>query len=145
MQPCVSAEERKGSQGHGTFTCSSVKLETAQTGGLLKNTLELCGEGSLLPPGCKSLQAERTGCGPPFLWYPLVPGSHNQQHLQDAQQSPVISKSSFPWLSDSTQFKSRSILCPSCRDGQGPRPAHSLSSTTWLHTVSTVEPTAILS
>lgn len=102
---------------------------------MLKSTLELCGEGSLLPPGCKSLQAERTGCGPPFLWYPLLPGSHNQKHLQDAQQSPAISKSSFSWLSDGTQSKSRSILCPSCRDGQGPWPAHSLSSTMWLHAV----------
>lgn len=131
----VSAEERKVSQGHGTCTCSSMKLETAQTGGLRKSTLNLCGEGSLLPPGCKSLQAERTGCGPPFLWYPLLL-SHNQQHLLDAQQGPVIHKSSFLWLSDGTQSKSRSALCPSCRDGRGPWPAHRLSSSIWLHVVS---------
>lgn len=77
-QPRVFAEERKVRQGHGTCTCSSVKLETAKTGGLLKSTLELCGEVSLLPPGCKSLQAERTGCGRPSLCYPFLPGSDKQ-------------------------------------------------------------------
>jgi len=62
--PCICRGAKGKPSAWRLHLCSCLRTEAARTGGLLKNTLELCGEGCLLPPGCKSLQAERTGRGP---------------------------------------------------------------------------------